>query len=474
MLCVALPSFAVKPPKENERWISVGAGNVAVYSNATDEEARAVAAEVLRVREAVVAISRLDGASLLPVKVYIFRDAAAFAAYRKALLPRKNGAAAAGYSLATPEVILLVLQAGGRIDRALAEEVADQFLAGPSAKPARWSSDLFAESLATSARDEHLAKVGKPVELARDEVLYQLGFLLGRGDPSLERRDAETFLSEVVRLNPKHSAAYDDLGLHYFISNRYAEADVAFNRAIALGSTNPNLYVRYGLMLLDQLETRRPAGQTPSPEVITKMRELFGKAAELDPANAFAHMGLGASYLYTRDNAPGIAELEKSVQLAPGNDHARFILMQLYARAGRREDTQRTAALVMAHTTDAARLQSVRESLLDADFIYASNLVLEDKLTGDKLNEVTTLLRHVDAQTNDPEKKAHARQLLRMLNVLQVKSQTAELKAILDLAKSGKVKEALAQMDALMPQLEHEVLLKAARKLRADLARAGQ
>ncbi|HEX7153674.1 MAG TPA: tetratricopeptide repeat protein [Thermoanaerobaculia bacterium] len=407
LLCVALPSLAVKPPKENERWIVVNADGVTIYSNAADDDARAAAEAVLRLREAAGAQARL------PVKVYAFRDAAAFAPYGKALQPAKK---AAGFTLATPEVILVVLQADRGFDGALAKEVAQQF-GGTSAVDSNSALNVTA--------------VAQPTVMPRDEVLYQLGYLLVRGG---NRRDAETFLTQTVRLNPQHAAAYDDLGLLYAVGKRHAEAGVAFDRAIALGATSPNLYVRYGMTILDQLEAR-PARQEVAPAAIAKMRDLFGKAAQLEPSNALAWMGLGATHIYTPDDtAPGITALKKSVQLAPDNRQAMTLLMKL-------------------------------------TFIHAGKLLLEDKPTRAQLHEAVTLLRHVHAESKDPEEKARAGTLAEMADVLYLQSQAAELTAILNLANAGNVKEALVKVDALIPQLQNEKLLKAARKLRGDLAR---
>ncbi|HEX7153675.1 MAG TPA: DUF1499 domain-containing protein [Thermoanaerobaculia bacterium] len=588
MLCIALPSLAIEPPKEKERWISVSTDGIEVFSNASERETQAIATDLLRMREAIGTITKLKVRSPVPTKVYVFRNAASFAPYRDAVLRRKN-ASVSGLFLNRRDVKLILLQedSGTGIDRVVSHELAHQFLSNTIAELPLWFHEGFAEYYSTFDTKGNQVSLGKPIEehvlwlrdqtlipleqlfaidarskdynegtrqgvfyaqswalvhyllvgnperqnqlprfltllanqkpvdeafreafnttfdameqelrtyvrrrifsyrnftindfkvpevakageMPRDEVVYQLGHLLARSDPS-NTPDAESFLALAVELNPKHAAAYSDLGLLYEQGNRRAEAEVAFNRAIALEAKNPDVYVAYGTTLLETMQESAGRAAKPPEVLLKRTREMFAKATQLAPDNARAQMGLGATYLFTPDEtAPGIAALEKSLALAPGDDDALYMLMQLYGMAGRRDDAQRTAEMFMARTRDAELLQQARESVLLADVRVAEGLLKEEKY-----NEASVLLRRVHTETTNQELKAHLAGVINQIEGANAaEGQVTEINAAIELANKGKTKEALARLDALIPQIQDKELLEATKKLRADLARA--
>ncbi|HEX9982603.1 MAG TPA: DUF1499 domain-containing protein [Thermoanaerobaculia bacterium] len=585
MLCVALPSFAIEPPREKERWITVAADGVEVFSNASERETNNIASQLLRMREAVGAVTKLRVRAAVPTKIYVFRNEPSFAPYRDTLLQRK-GNNVSGLFLGHTDVKLILLEADNDgIDRVVQHELAHSFLSNTMADLPLWFHEGFAEYYSTFAARGTEASIGKPVEehvlwlrqqqliplqqlfaldarskdynegtrqgvfyaqswalvhyllvgnaerqsqlprfltllnakrpvdeafreafnttyaamedelrayvrrqifgyrrynlnevklpelskaaeMPRDAVLYELGHLLARSGPGAAT-DAEVFLSLAVELNPQHAQAYADLGLLYDQANRRADADRAFTKAIALGARDPEVYLVYGMTLLEMLQESVGGGGKPPAELVTRTRGIFTKAVELNPDSARGQMGLGATYLFGDDPKPGIAPLEKSLALAPSQDDAMFMLMQLYAMAGRRDDAQRAANAFMARTRDPLLLQQARESVLLADVRVAEGLLKQEKLS-----EAAAILRRVQGETTNAELKQHLTGVLEEIEGRNAaEGQVAEINAAISLANEGKLKEALMKLDALIPQIKDKELLEATKKLRAQLTR---
>jgi Flp pilus assembly protein TadD len=201
----------------------------------------------------------------------------------------------------------------------------------------------------------------KPEPLSRDALLFELGHLLAYG--AVDSPDhARRFLDEALAANPAHAGAYADLGRMHHAAGRRREADAALARAVELGSDDPKVHLLAGLSALEQFKgVREPA--TPSDALLTARRALE-RSAELDPGSAPAWTGVGATYIYTNeDPAPGIAALERSLALVPGDVNAAFNLVQLYARAGRFAAAKRLIDTVLASGATSEMTAFARESL---------------------------------------------------------------------------------------------------------------
>src|SRR6185369_12641323 len=176
-----------------------------------------------------------------------------------------------------------------------------------------------------------------PHAMDHADVLYRLGDLLTRGTDGRGSADAERFLKTALIENPEHAGAYATLGLLHDLGGRPAEASVEYERAVKFGSDDPDVYLFYGVTIFRNVYNATH-GAKSTPELL-HARTLFQKAAQLAPQSARAWAGVGATYVIGDDDpAPGIAALEKSMSLAPGQDDVAYNLVQLYARGGRRDD----------------------------------------------------------------------------------------------------------------------------------------
>lgn len=223
-----------------------------------------------------------------------------------------------------------------------------------------------------TAAELHGAAVPEPVVLARDEVLYSLGDFL----TNATRDDAaEPLLRAALAANPNHTSALADLGMFLGRQGDTAEAQAMFAKAAAAGSRDPRVFVLQGEAMLARFGDRqRRGGDIPSSESLAA-RALFEKALALDPRDANAWAGIGATYMFTREDAkPGIDALEKSLAIEQQADVATNLVF-LYARARRRTDARRVVDRIVEPAGDATLLAVARDNLLAADILDAGDLI---------------------------------------------------------------------------------------------------
>lgn len=252
----------------------------------------------------------------------------------------------------------------------------------------------------------------QPEVMPYEDVLHQFGHLLAHTSPGAAAA-AERFLEQSLSLNGSNAGAHADLARLHHAAGRKAEADAAYAKAVELGSDDVNIYLLAGRSILD-----RGVGEA------AKARPIFQRATELDPKSAAAWTGLGATYIgMVDDRKPGIAALEKALDLAPDHDEAAFYLAQLYANELRLDQARKLAGRVLARATDSAFKGQLTRLLIvidDAESSQRALAVIDDAVTK---------------------------------------------------ANSGRYAEALAILEAAMPGIRHESVLKYARKLHAELMR---
>jgi tetratricopeptide (TPR) repeat protein len=234
---------------------------------------------------------------------------------------------------------------------------------------------------------------------------------------------------------------------------------------VQLGSRDALPYLLYGDSIMRRLDAgiRRNAG-APAADVI-KARDLFRKATELNPESAIAFSGLGATYAMSSDDpAPGIAALEHSLALAPSEGETIYNLILMEARAGRREEAiKRLEAL--ARVSDPEMVREARENVYIADLNHANALGRAGKHA-----EAAEIMKSVAAQTTNEKLKAELTEQIASLNHIDVVStQVTDFQRAVEAANTGKFKEALAMIDALMPKITEPEMLAAAKDFRAKV-----
>jgi tetratricopeptide (TPR) repeat protein len=221
--------------------------------------------------------------------------------------------------------------------------------------------------------------VPKPQPLSRDALLFELGHLLAHATP--QEPHAQRFLEEALALNPSHAGAHAHLGRLHHHAGRRQEAEAAYARAMELGSDDPYVYLLAGINASERI--KGVIGVAPRDAVLSA-RKAFERSAELDPDSARAWMGIGSTYVVADDDpAPGIAALEKCLELTPGDTSAGYNLVQLYARANRPQAAKQLAAKVMASGIDASMKKHLQTVIVQMDLVKLLNDMAAHAESGD-------------------------------------------------------------------------------------------
>ena len=266
-----------------------------------------------------------------------------------------------------------------------------------------------------------IAELPEPVPMRRDVLLFELGRLFAQAGGA-NAQTAERFLRESLAANPNNAAAHADLGRVYEMLRRHAQADAEYATAMKLGSDDPDILMQ-AADTLSERHVRMFAARPPRAEVL-KVRALYERVTELDPTRVAAWIAFGGTYLVqTEDLGPGIAALEKGLELAPGNYGAIVLLASLYRDAGRGAD----ATKLMATLDLSSNVDEKMKAYLDS------------------------IVRDFDTEST------HARIVTAMNDAITK-------------ADAGQYQEALALVDAILPSIVDGESRDAAMKFREDVS----
>ena len=122
---------------------------------------------------------------------------------------------------------------------------------------------------------------------------------------------------QVVKLEPKHKYAWNNLGRAYLGTGQWEQAVTAFQKAIAI-----NPYDQYAYNNLGEAYEQ----QAKYDDAI----QQFRKQLEVNPLDPFAHANLGRLFVNQKQYAQAVPELEKAVDLQPKNAVTEIELGQAY------------------------------------------------------------------------------------------------------------------------------------------------
>ena len=111
---------------------------------------------------------------------------------------------------------------------------------------------------------------------------------------------------QVVKLEPKHKSAWNNLGRAYLGLGQWEPAVAAFQKQIEINPYDQWAYNNLGEAYLREAKYELAAQQ-------------FQKQIEVNPLDPYAHANLGALYLNQKKFAEAVPELEKAVELQPKN-----------------------------------------------------------------------------------------------------------------------------------------------------------
>ena len=170
LLTAPLLFAAVPIPSERDRWIKLEADQFDIYSNASEGQTVEVAAELLRMRDAIGQLTRMTVRAPLRTQVYLFASERSFAPFRDAAFQQKNAQiGGAFFSSENSNVIMLRGDSGEHSLDIVFHELTHYFVANSTRGIPLWFNEGLAEYYSTFTSSGKNVSIGKPV---REHVLW--------------------------------------------------------------------------------------------------------------------------------------------------------------------------------------------------------------------------------------------------------------------------------------------------------------
>jgi tetratricopeptide (TPR) repeat protein len=165
----------------------------------------------------------------------------------------------------------------------------------------------------------------KPPENVKADELYEAGISAFQAQ---NYRAAAELLQRVTELEPKHKAAWNDLGRAYLALRQIDDAIAALNRQIEINPFDEFAYNNLGRAFWEKRDYPRAA-------------HAFNHQIKVNPLDKFAHRNLGAMYLEQHKNRDALPELEKAASLTPDDAYTLISLGQAQLEL---DDTEKALA----------------------------------------------------------------------------------------------------------------------------------
>jgi tetratricopeptide (TPR) repeat protein len=315
------------------------------------------------------------------------------------------------------------------------------------------------ESLPFVALPKNILRIqpcGDAAPMSRRDTLHRLGWLLVNIDEA-NAPQAEAHFRAALAIDPAHGASEAGLGWLRSRAKQYDEAIPFFDRALADGADDPVTLTMAGRNLLAQYGAKRATFEAPKeiPESVARARAMFRRAIVACPKCGEPRAALGATYLYDPGpSAPGIAELEIALSLAPARSDPLLNLVSLYARSGDRARGQAIIDGPINALGDAAVTASARERLAFADLA-----AINTKIAMGDLDGALTLLNSARDSAATPRLKAQFEsEIARITPVAANNRHVAKFNDAVALANAGNWKAAGMACDELLAEPLDEAL----------------
>ncbi|MBN2207356.1 MAG: sulfatase-like hydrolase/transferase [Candidatus Aminicenantes bacterium] len=127
---------------------------------------------------------------------------------------------------------------------------------------------------------------------------------------------------------------WNQLGIAYVRTGNAAQAEAAFEKALALDPDHPAALSNKGTLFLSR------ALATGESELLEKAAACFAQAAAVDPSYAPAYNGMGAALRRKGDISGAVAAWEKALALDPASGNALYNLGVAYLEQGRNAEAR--------------------------------------------------------------------------------------------------------------------------------------
>jgi tetratricopeptide (TPR) repeat protein len=352
-LCLLSASaLAIEPPREKERWTTLTIDELTVYSSADDYTTRGVASDLVRLRGALGAVTKLKVRSPLPTRVYIFGDRRTFEQYSQAAIGRSDNLSGVFLSDRDGNHVLIAGSSKG-VDRVVFHEMTHYFLRNTvSSHVPLWFNEGLAEFYSTFSARKETVDVGMPIadHLAwlHNEKLIPLKDLFAINHDSKEYNEGNrqgVFYAEswalVHYLMIGNPARRDQLGTYVGLiasgkpiddafqaafHSSYAELEGELRRYVRAYTMN---YIQYTLADVKAVEIPVPQPLPRDTQLVAladllmhtntphfaEAEAFLNVALKANPSSAAAYAELGVAKSWQRQNAEAEANFDKAVQL---------------------------------------------------------------------------------------------------------------------------------------------------------------
>ena len=117
---------------------------------------------------------------------------------------------------------------------------------------------------------------------------------------------AQEFYNQVLKIDPNHSAALNNLGTIFTNLKEYQKAKNCFEKAIKINPNYADAHNNLGTIFQDLSE-------------LQKAKECYKKAIEINPNHADAHNNLGVIFKKLKEYQKAKSCIEKALEIDPLN-----------------------------------------------------------------------------------------------------------------------------------------------------------
>ena len=488
LIAPALHASALDLPPEKEKWITLAADDIRIYSNASPAATLNVARELLRMREAVGRVTQLKTRSAVPTKVFLFANEKSFAPYRDAAFNgRAKDVTGAFTNSESANYILLQGDSKAGIDRVVFHELTHLFVTNTSGEVPLWLSEGIAEYYSTFRTDRNNVHIGVPVKehvhWLRNQSLIPLRDLFSTthdSDLYNESDRAGVFYAQswalVHYLVVGNEERRPQLSQFFAALRKGETVDNAFTAAFGVTYTQMEdelrAYVRkpsmkYNLYALDELKIDEPPQPEPlardelhyelghfiaqlRPELTPTARRFLDEALLHNPKHAGAYSSIGQLYLRDGRFKEADAAMARAAEL--GSDDP-----MLYLNLGHSALTAEDAKKARTYFTKATELDpNSARAWLGIAWTYLDE---NDVAPG---IEAAAKARALGLKDDN---------LTQAIAMLQEREHVRVINQAITAANDGSYADAVAMLDKILPELADKEMQVNAQKLRDDLAK---
>jgi tetratricopeptide (TPR) repeat protein len=196
-----------------------------------------------------------------------------------------------------------------------------------------------------------------------------------------------------------------------------------------------------------------------------KARRLAERALPLKADEGSARAAIGTTYLVEADVTPGIEHLRRAYTLLPRRADVALNLYAMLLRTGQRVAADALHAEAFANARDKQLVFAAKNVLLMAETNRANALAKEGKL-----EEAAAVVRALAAATGDAAGRHDLEQQAAQLEgTANVNKHIRMYNEAVGLANTGKNREAVKLLDQLLAVATDELVVRDAKKLRAEV-----